>query len=313
MSVKLTQPIKWHGGKHDLAAWIIGLMPPRCQNPNKPDPADPGWLHYVEPYFGGGSVLLANDPEGISEVVNDLHRELTNFWCVLADADKFGHFRRRVEAVPFSEWEWRLAAMRQDNEITKGVQYDWGNAADFFVTVRQSLSGRADAFAGITRNRTRRGMNEQVSAWLNTIEGLPAVHARLKRVLIRNQPALDVIRKEDGPRTLFYLDPPYLHETRATTGEYQYEMTVEQHSELLTALGTIKGRFLLSGYQSKLYDDHAAGNGWTRHEMKINNHASGGKTKRVMTECVWTNYQPAAREHYENAKVARKRKDPAGA
>ena len=47
---------------------------------------------------------------------------------------------------------------------------------------------------------------------------------------------------------LFYLDPPYLHETRATTGEYEYEMTISQHADLLDALVAIKGWFLLSGY-----------------------------------------------------------------
>ncbi len=44
----LTQPIKWHGGKYYLRAWILGLMPPH--------------LHYVEPFFGGGGILLARDP-----------------------------------------------------------------------------------------------------------------------------------------------------------------------------------------------------------------------------------------------------------
>jgi len=62
---KLTQPLKWHGGKHYLAKAIIELMPPH--------------VHYVEPYFGGGSVLLEKDPVGVSEVVNDRNRELMNF------------------------------------------------------------------------------------------------------------------------------------------------------------------------------------------------------------------------------------------
>jgi DNA adenine methylase len=44
----LTPPLKWHGGKHYLASRIVGLMPPH--------------LHYVEPYFGGGAVLMAHDP-----------------------------------------------------------------------------------------------------------------------------------------------------------------------------------------------------------------------------------------------------------
>jgi DNA adenine methylase len=34
--------------------------------------------------------------------------------------------------------------------------------------------------------------------------------------VILNQPAIEVIRQQDGEATLFYLDPPYLHETRAT-------------------------------------------------------------------------------------------------
>lgn len=261
-------------------------MPPRCTNPNKPDPADTGWLHYVEPYFGGGSVLLENDPEGISEVVNDLNPELAGFWNCMMNPELFEAFKRHVEGAPVSKNLWKNTGGALERIETKGVP----RAAAFFIRCRQSLAGRMNAFAGITRNRTRRGMNEQVSAWLNCIEGLPAVHARLKRVLILNDDALTVIRKEDGPRTLFYLDPPYLHETRATTGEYAHEMSEADHAMLLDVLQTIKGRFLLSGYRSGMYDRAAAENGWRCHEMKINNHAAGGTTKRVMTECVWANF-----------------------
>ncbi len=285
----INPPLKWHGGKHDLARWIIGLMPPRCQNPNKPDPADPGWLHYVEPYFGGGAVLLANDPEGISEVVNDKNAELSNFWCALQLPEAFAEFQRRTSVIPFSQMEFEGAAIDPPLVWDKSGGM-CGLAVNFFVRCRQSLAGRMGTFAPRTRNRTRRGMNEQVSAWLNAVEGLPAVHERLKRVLILNDDALTVIRKEDGPRTLFYLDPPYLHETRATTGEYEHEMTDVGHASLLEMLGSVKGRFLLSGYHSAMYDDAARMFGWRCHEMKISNHAAGGKTKRVMTECVWTNY-----------------------
>jgi DNA adenine methylase len=275
-------PIKWHGGKHYLAKKIIALMPPRCKDPNAPATDDPGWLHYVEPYAGGLAVLLENDPEGISEVVNDLNANLINFWMTLASAEKCCVFQRLSQATPFAEDAFRWS----DGGGDTGIEKAWA----FFIRCRQSLSGRMDAFAGITRNRTRRGMNEQVSAWLNAVEGLPAVHARLKRVLILNRPAVDVIRKEDGPRTLFYLDPPYLHETRATTGEYAHEMTDQDHSLLLQELASLKGRFLLSGYHSKLYDGEADAHGWKCHEFELPNNAAGGKDKRRMTECVWTNF-----------------------
>lgn len=299
MQTKITPPLKWHGGKSYLASRIISLFPPRCKNPNAPSKDDTGFLHYCEPYFGGGAVLLANNPEGISEVANDLNKDLTSFWCAIKHDQLFQQFVRIVEGTPFSQWEfdgsrldtrWLEHVAATLNEETHDA-CTVAAAVKFFVHCRQSLSGRFDTFASITRNRTRRGMNEQVSAWLNTVEGLPAVHARLKRVLILNKPALEVIRKENGPRTLFYLDPPYLHETRATTGEYGLnEMTVDDHSDLLHALEKVNGRFLLSGYRSGLYDDYAKANDWNRHDFDLPNNAAGGKDKRRMTECVWCNF-----------------------
>ncbi len=277
-------PLKWHGGKQYLAKRIVGLMPPRCKNPNAPSPTDDGWLHYVEPYFGGGAVLLENDPEGISEVVNDRNEDLMEFWRVLQSRTQFDRFVRKCEATPFSKPEFDSAVLMDGDAPSS-------RAHAFFIRCRQSLSGRMDSFAGITRNRTRRGMNEQVSAWLNCVEGLPAVHARLKRILILDDDALDVIRKEDGPRTLFYLDPPYLHETRATTGEYLHEMTYAQHRDLLEVLKGIKGRFLLSGYDSDLYRGYSQTSPrWMKHEFELPNNAAGGKTKRRMVECVWCNF-----------------------
>jgi DNA adenine methylase len=284
----LTAPLKWHGGKSYLADKIVRLMPPRCKNPNAPVADDPGWLHYVEPFFGGGAVLFANDPEGISEVANDLNGALTNFWRALQEDYSFRLFERAVASTPFSEEEWLKASQFEQDSQWRETR--WKQAARFFVHCRQSLSGRMDAFAAISRTRARRGMNEQVSAWLNVIEGLPAVHARLKRVLILNKPALDVIHSEDGPRTLFYLDPPYLHETRATTGEYEHEMSKEDHCRLLDALGGIKGRFLLSGYDNVHYDLAMKLYGWNRHDFDLPNNAAGGKNKRRMTECLWCNY-----------------------
>ena len=137
-----------------------------------------------------------------------------------------------------------------------------------------------DSFAPLGRTRTRRGMNAECSAWQTVIDGLPAVHERLRRVLVLHQDALDVIRKEDGPRTLFYLHPPYLPETRATTGEYAHEMTVGDHERLLACCAEVEGRFLLSGYRSELYDGFARRHGWRMHAFDLPNNAAGGGVKR---------------------------------
>jgi DNA adenine methylase len=280
MTKALTPPLKWHGGKGafngKLAAWIISKMPKHT--------------HYVEPYFGGGSVLLAKDPEGVSEAVNDINAELMNFWCALQDGEAFAAFQRRVEAVPFSEAEWSGAGKEPEPcWDRKGGMV--GHAVNFFIRCRMSLAGRMKNFAPLSRTRTRSGMNEQASAWLNAVAGLPAVHARLKRVAILGpRPALEVIAQQDGEQTLFYCDPPYLHATRATTADYAHEMTETQHFDLLKRLAHIKGKFLLSGYHSPMYDGDAARFGWTCHEFEIVNNAAGGDTKRTMTECLWCNF-----------------------
>src|SRR5262249_31131809 len=138
------------------------------------------------------------------------------------------------------------------------------------------------------RTRTRRGMNEQASAWLNAVDGLPAVHARLRRVVILNRDAVDVLRQEDGQGTLFYLDPPYLTETRVSGDVYAHEMTVDQHSNLLDVIEKCKGRVMISGYPSELYDQRLRG--WERHEFTIPNQAAGGRQKRMMTEVLWCNF-----------------------
>ena len=206
----LSSPLKLHGGKHYLAQPIISLMPPH--------------LHYVEPFAGSLAVLLERDPtrdwysdgtgaelpsdlQGCSEVVNDLHGDLMNFYQALKDTRMFSEFQRIASATPFSEELWEAAAemSRDDDAVTRAVK--------FFIRCRQSRAGTFKSFATLSSNRTRRRMNEQASAWLTAIDGLPAVHARLQRVVILNQDALQVIKNQDGEKTLFYLDPPYLAET----------------------------------------------------------------------------------------------------
>lgn len=261
--------LKWHGGKSYLAAKIRGLFPPHTR--------------YCEPYFGGGSVLFAGDGEGVAEFANDLNTHLWNFWSVMRSESGFYKFKQMIECTPFSEQEFAFCSTFPDSDEAEVA------AVKFFVRNRQSRQGLGRDFATPT-SRLRRGMNENVSAWLSAVEGLPEFHARLKRVEIRSQHAIDFIRELDSPGTLFYCDPPYLHETRVTTGEYQHEMSESDHESLLSELSGITGKFAMSGYNSKLYSDYMHANKWIRHEFYIDNKASGKKSKETKIECVWTNF-----------------------
>lgn len=298
---KLTQPLKWHGGKHYLAQRIIAQFPPH--------------LHYVEPYFGGGSVLLARDPtrdwliddawkarhgekiparlRGCSEVVNDSNGWLMNFWKHLRDGHLFEEFQRRVTGTPFSQAAFDEACDTMDRMRCDPGSTNSDAALAFFIRCRQSRQGLGTVFATMTRKRTRGSVNEQANAYWGVIDGLPEVHQRLRNVVMLDSgDALQVIKQQDGPHTLFYLDPPYLHETRVTTNDYENEMTKAQHFGLLELLVSIEGKFILSGYHSAMYDDHAERFGWRCLEIQIDNKASRKATKETKTECLWMNYQP---------------------
>ena len=282
-NTKVHQPLKWWGGKSYLASRIIDLMPKH--------------LHYVEPYGGGLAVLLNKDPfdsrhqwgekgyeQGISEVVNDVYRPLQNFWDVLKNEDAFLQFQRILEATPFSEVEFN----RAEDVICPVVDLDVDAAVAFFIRCRQSRTGAFRDFAPLSRNRTRRKMNEQASAWWTAVDGLASVRARLKRVVILCRDALDVITQQDGPKSLFYLDPPYIHSTRASIGNYAHEMTEQDHRQMLETIRCCQGAVMLSGYPNALYDETL--HDWNRHDFEIDNKTSGAKSKRTMVESVWCNF-----------------------
>ena len=86
------------------------------------------------------------------------------------------------------------------------------------------------------------------------IDGLPIIHNRLSSVIIQNRDIFELIPKYDSENTFFYLDPPYVHETRSSTTSYEEQMTNEQHEQLIDLINNSKGMFLISGYYHPIYD-----------------------------------------------------------
>lgn len=264
--------LKFHGGKgaHQgrLAKWIIKHFPDH--------------LHFVETHFGGGAITFAKPFIGVSEIANDINGRLTNFWNVLKRDSSFAQFKRIVDATPFSKVEWELSRDVSPDPIEDAVR--------FFVFCRQSLAGRMGDFASISRTRLRRKMNEQVSAWWSSVDGLYECHARLRRIVIFNEDAFLTIAREDTPKTLFYCDPPYPKDTRTAPEVYEYEMTTSQHLALLQHLASIRGKFVISTYPNDLYHTEAIKNGWNHDDFIAPNNASGSEQKRIMTERIYYNF-----------------------
>jgi DNA adenine methylase len=238
---------------------------------------------YVEPFLGGGSVWLAKVPSPV-EILNDLNPALSNLWRVLKSPELFPALLARVRATPFGIESWRDARA----QLTGRPSDPLDRAVAYFVCSRLSRGGQGQSFLTPT-TRTRRGLPEHESAWLSAIENLPTIHERLQgATLLPPTPTLEVIRQYDGADALIYCDPPYVAATRNGIGQYgDYEMSNDDHRQLLAALRQCRGQVLLSGYRSELYDE--ALRDWNCSEKPMPADSAGGQAKGRRTECLWQN------------------------
>ena len=260
-------PIHWYGGKTLQIKNILPYIPEHhC---------------YVEPYGGSGAMLFGKEPSKV-EVYNDLHKGVVTLYQVLRDPDMFEVFKIRICNTPYSRREL------EDCWQHLSVNANWDKpeiARAFFVLARQSFAGRHNAKPGWSSSKK----SNHALAWMNAIEGLPAIHERLKAVQIECRPALEVIKQYDGKDTFFYLDPPYLAETRKETNAYEHEMDDNDHFDLLCLIQNCKGMVLLSGYHHDMYDDVLSD--WHYKDFRVDTGAvdtrTGADTKR--TEVIWWN------------------------
>jgi DNA adenine methylase len=251
---RLRSPIQYIGGKGNLVSKLLKLIPPHRL--------------YVEVFGGGASLLFAKEPSPV-EVYNDIDSLLVNLFRVLRDEEKFEKFYRKVFFTPYSREEFyrcRDTLNEEDDEIEKAYK--------FFVIARMSFSGKIKSNSwSYALTSSYRGMAGKCSSWISTIELLPEIHARLMRVQIENDDFRKIIERYDTPNTLFYLDPPYVLETRKQK-LYKYEMFIEDHKDLVNLLINIKGKAILSGYYHPVYSPLEEV-GWKRIDIETACHAAG--------------------------------------
>jgi DNA adenine methylase len=257
----------WYGGKFNHLDWLLPLLPPSH--------------HYCEPFAGSAAVLLNREPSPV-ETYNDIDGEVANFFRSLRD--KSEDLIRAIALTPFSREEFYIAINGNDPEIS-----DIERARRFYVRARQARSGLAQTATlgrwANCKNTSRSGMSGVVSRWLGGVHALPGIAERLLRVQIENRPAIDAIKLYDSPSTLFYCDPPYLHETRGDSKAYGFEMDREGHIGLSMVLKNCVGKVAISGYRCDLMDVLYAN--WRRFDSPVKKCHS---IKEFRQECVWMNY-----------------------
>jgi DNA adenine methylase len=265
----LTAPVlRYHGGKFRLAPWVLSHFPPHER--------------YVEPYGGAASVLLLKPPCG-SEVLNDLDGDVVNFYRVLRDDTLRARLVDQCALTPAAREEFDLAfepceePVERARRLAVRAMLGYGSAGASKATTGMRI------FGGDGKHR-----KSDMERWARYPDVIASVGARLRSVLIECRPALEVMFQHDGPRTLHYVDPPYLHSTRVRASGsalryYRHEMGEWDHVHLLSAIQNLQGAVVLSGYQSELYDN--ALKGWRRVECQSRASAHRGTVLR--TEVLW--------------------------
>ncbi len=256
----------WYGGKFSHLDWLLPLLPVAH--------------HYCEPFSGSAAVLL-NRPASPVETYNDIDGDVVNFFRILRDCSE--ELVRTISLTPFSREEFHLAV-----NASRGTS-DLERARQFYIRARQARTGLAQTATlgrwANCKNTSRAGMSGVVSRWLGGVGALSDIAARLLRVQIENRPAIDFIRLYDDKGTLFYCDPPYMHETRGDTKAYKFEMNNDQHWELAETLTQCKGKAAVSGYRCDAMDTWYKS--WKRFDAPAKKIHS---TKQIRQECLWMNY-----------------------
>lgn len=262
----ITRPaLRYHGGKFRLAPWLLQFFPAHhC---------------YIEP-FGGAAGVLLQKPRVYAEVYNDLDSEIVNFFRVLRDPDQRAALIDACRLTPYAREEFLQAYEPTTDPVERARR----------TCVRAAMGfGSAGATKGSTgfRTDTRRTYGTAQHNWVGYPDVLSSIGERFQGVLIENRDAIEVMQAHDGPATLHFVDPPYVHATRhmRNKGGYRHELDDNAHRRLIQALRAVDGMVILCGYENHLYTELLPD--WQVHRTLAR--ISGGRGTSVRTECIWIN------------------------
>lgn len=260
--------LKYPGSKWRISEWIISFFPTHHT--------------YIEPFFGSGAILFNKKPSDI-ETVNDLDENVVNLFTLIRESPE--ELARRIATTPYSRTEYEQTyAQNETND-----QYE--KARRFLIQCNQGHGFRTNGNkVGWKSDVQGRERAYALSNWNRLPWWLIETAERLKSVQIECRPALELIKRHKYKNVLIYADPPYVLDTR-TGKQYKFEMSDQDHIELLETLLQHPGPVVLSGYDNELYNYTLKH--WHKEE-------TGGYAeyygKRKKAEVVWMNFKPEAQQ-----------------
>ncbi len=239
--------VKWAGGKRRLLERILPLVPEHET--------------YYEPFFGGGAVLFALQPE--KAVINDSNADLMDIYRVIASQpEELISLLEEHAAHDSKDYYYEVRALDRDfdryeamTDTDRAARFLYLNKTCFNGLFRVNRSGEFNVPYGRYKNP------EIVGA-----DGIRAMSSYLNRAKIRmlSQDYREVFRgiRENA---FVYLDPPYMpiSETSSFTGYTAAGFDRQQQTELKKQCDKLNRRgvkFMLSNsccdFIIRLYRDY---------------------------------------------------------
>lgn len=273
MSAAIKRPIgRWHGGKFKLGSWVVSQLPHhQC---------------YVEPFGGMASVLLLK-PRSFAEIYNDLDGDVVNLFRVLRDESLSRQLQRAVSLTPYSREEFFQAYEPTEDIVERARR----------LLVRSHMGHGSDAATGHHKGGFRSSVSRRWTIpshdWANYAPLIRQFCERLRGVIVEHDTAEKVIERYDSPQTLFYIDPPYVMDTRSEqahrTAPYRHELSNAGHIALLQTLKTVKAMVVLSGYASPMYQSLIGD--WKQVSKKTRDGVNNAKTETLWLNAAAANQQ----------------------
>ena len=206
--------IPYFGGKSRLAKTIIQKIPAHTC--------------YVEVFAGGASVFFSKEPS-VSEVLNDLDRDLVTLYRVIKHHPEELYRQYKYSLVARAEFD-------REQQVNPETLTDVQRAARYLYLQKIAFGGHitGQTFGMTTTGRPRLNLLTLES----TIE---KAWQRLINVQIECKDFRDLIPRYDRDHTFFFLDPPYWQ-----IPGYKHDFEAQDFIDLAGLLRSIKGRFLMT-------------------------------------------------------------------
>ena len=255
-----TAPLSYYGGKKTLAAIIAEII------------TSQKYQRYIEPFAGGAAVAFTPVTKGVREVLlNDLNREMINFWEHCADPVK----HKKMCAIAEKRGICHEEYFNLSNVIYKapdGVPPEERAWATFF-TLNNSIFSMAGSRLSIGKGR-----GPGLKAKLRKLADAHQAHMQDWQFLTRD--ACVVLRRYAYPDTMIYADPPYIPTSTAAVDQGHYSgYSAADYKKLIAELGATSGKFVLSSYENEILAAAIEKYKWRKIVVRTTSSASAGGSR----------------------------------